>query len=114
MLNDEKLKARVELLEQAVARLEELKAGASGLPWAATRYAVVGDLADGDHSEIICGSVGSIGNAALIAALSRTVDPMLKMLREGIREVYRSGTCPTDVAYAAIGLAEAILGVNDD
>jgi len=112
----------VERLQAAIEKLEALKAASTqptdGNAWIqgrlTHRYEGVGDVYTGPN-ENTPGSADIVTyiqpeDAELIVTLHRTIDAQIRVLEEGKREWYRSSTYPTDVAHAAIALADAILG----
>lgn len=108
----------IETLERAISKLEQLRDEATPGEWSYRR-----EVLGLRNTTVISGNeqVGYVtvgqfyeGTAEMIVALSRTVEPMLALLREGIREVHRSGAYLTDMAKACIRLAESILGEEND
>lgn len=119
-------------LEAAIARLEELKAGAAALPWQwdekftkGSDYDSGGGLAltNDDGAEVVgaynfhcCEFRDDVraepGDQELIAALSHTVDPMLDILRfaRGMAGAQVKGEQAAATVDLALYLARAILG----
>ena len=113
----------VETLERAISKLETLRDEACELPWTSTDQS---PSMDGRNwvirTEGVAGmritahDYGHYGNAELIVALSRTVEPMLALLREALGSIRwtqtRGALSPTE--GIAIRLARAILGEESD
>lgn len=116
------------MLEAAIARLEELKAGATGLPWHAQEYSghpgdegvpILGGGAEGTMDAHMCayaltGEEQATADAEMIVTLSRAVDPILAILRRSVKLI-ESGLVGSDEAEMihALSLARAILGEVD-
>jgi len=107
----------VELLERAISKLKELKAGAVELPWSFSEQSPSMDgrnwviRTDGKPGiKISAHDYGHHGNVELIVALSRAVDPMLAHLRE-VAWLYKYANSPGPrVMEGAYAIARAILG----
>lgn len=114
-------------LEAAIARLEELKKGAKPLPWdtytvpAERKKAGYVAVAADDEEMLIVRHDGGAIDGLLIAALSRTVDPILSVLRGALEEwrdyeAMAGGPVKNALEYqsvivaGAVALARAILG----
>lgn len=115
----------IEALEAAIARIEKLRDGATGpLPWhdeahkgstyttrviGADGYPVPGCFNCGDNEGIYEGD-----SAALIVALSRTVDPLIDIIGTESRRIIQNGGLREDQHhFNAVALARAVLGERD-
>lgn len=109
----------IEILERAVARLEELKADAVQLPWSFTDQS---SSMDGRNWLIRTDGVAGIkmsghdygyhNNVELIVTLSRTVDPLADILRTEVRRIIQNGGLREDQThFNAVALAQAVLAV---
>lgn len=105
----------VETLEAAIARLEELKAESTPGEWWTTRdlkwpgvFAGPGLSAD----VLVADEFRLPGDAQLVVTLSRTVDPILDMLRfaRGLFGAQIQGEQAAATVDLALYLARAILG----
>lgn len=123
----------INILERAVARLESLKAGATALPWFGDHNGdpnnceewfgaqILGQprpLGNGDYQAFP--NLGTVDDkpqdADLIVALSRTVDPMLSVLRQaltGMLLIDQADGAADDMIQAGLVLARAVLGERD-
>lgn len=115
----------IEIIERAVARLEELKADAVQLPWSFTDQSPSMDgrnwliRTDGVAGIKMSGhDYGYRNNVELIVALSRTVDPLIAMHRRSLlsmKAAIGAGMSEADVNEIAersgeVALARAVLG----
>ncbi len=117
----------IETLEAAIARLEELREGHSAYgshPWhdeahgdnsyttrvvSADGYPVPGCFSCGDNTGIYEGT-----DAAFIAAMSRSVEPMLDILRTEHRRIIQNGGLREDQThFNAFDLARSVLDIKE-
>lgn len=119
----------IETLERSISKLETLRDEACGLPWTSTDQS---PSMDGRNwvirTEGVAGmritahDYGHYGNVELIVALSRTVEPMLDMLRhahEWLLEGNNAAVVEGSSVFRAqitpeLDLARAILGEEND
>lgn len=107
----------IEILERAVARLEELKAGAATLPWEVETIPETGEsriLSEVTRYEVVPNQMNA-GDALFVVALSRTVDPLIELLRfaRSLFGAQIQGEQAAATADLAAALARAVLGERD-
>lgn len=105
-------------LEAAIARLEELKVGASPMPWCAepeyrlpdSRMILTVHEYEAEQDRYLISEGSRVGDADLIVALSRTVDPILSVLRGEVQHVADTGerfdSNIVELAVAVLGEVE--------
>lgn len=117
-----------ELIDAAIARLEELRDGQAAnadLPWrdeahnggsfttrviSSDGYPVPGCFNCGENEAIYDGTT-----AAFIVALSRTVEPILSILCTEARRIIQNGGVREDQThFNALDLARAVLGIKEE
>lgn len=112
----------IETLERAISKLGQLRDEACELPWTSTdqspsmdgrNWVIRTEGAPG--MRITAHDYGHYGNAELIVALSRTVEPMLDVLGTEARRIIQNGSAREDQThFNALDLARAILGEEND
>lgn len=122
-------------LEAAIAKLESLKDGATGLPWHAQEYSghpgdegvpILGGGAEGSMDAHMCayaltGEEQATADAEMIVTLSRAVGPLIAMHRRSLlamKAAIGSGMSEADVNEIAersgeMSVARAILGEEE-
>lgn len=105
----------IETLERAISKLEQLRDEATPGEWWATRDLKLPSVFAGtglSNDVLVAADCRLPGDAALIVALSRTVEPMLAFLREAQRMGQLELRNP-ERGYA-LWLAKTILGEEND
>lgn len=111
----------IEVLERAISKLETLRDAVASPYWIRDRADIIAvEVDEGEYvASYLVASDLAANDAALIVALSRTVEPMLALLRKGRASMRGTETLGkahphTPLQKHALALARAILGEEND